>query len=153
VQPNFRDEAEHDPGDRIIYIGDVRRRRGKVSRQEHRHYLYVLSACALFAWAFWLVVALNLSPAKLLTYLAFLSPLWLALAFTGTVTALVLAARYSEFVSVRSSARRGMIAASVVVGNLGLSAAHHWSLLAPLLLLAAGAGVELSFWYHDQQYR
>ncbi len=153
MQPDFRDETEHSPDDRIIYIGDVRRRRSNVSRQEDRHYLYVMSACALFAWAVWLVVALNLSPAKLLTYLAFLSPLWLALALTGTVIALVLAAKHSESVSVRVSARRGMIAASVVVGNLGLSAAHLWSLLALLLLLAAAAGVELGFWYHDQRYR
>jgi hypothetical protein len=124
-----------DPGS-IIYLGDVRKRRGSPKRAPDRQYVAVLGFVAMVGWASWLLVATNLAPARLLTYIAFFTPLAIALFSTTTLTSYVLAWRAGRSPSLRACARRGVLSSVLVIANLALLAGHRWNVLAGVVTLA-----------------
>ncbi|HZU12781.1 MAG TPA: hypothetical protein VFB58_08080 [Chloroflexota bacterium] len=141
------DDRDRDEAGRIIYLGDVRRR--KTSRRRlspDRHYLAALAVVALAAWALWALVVLTLPPARLLTYLAFFLPFGLALASTGALVAYAAERRFGTAPSLSGSVRRGILLGAFAVLNGATLAAHLWS---PVVLLggavvAAAADTVLS---------
>lgn len=141
MRPDPTERHEHDPSGRIIYLGDVRRRRGSKRQSPDHHYLAAVALVALVGWAAWAIVLFNLSPSKLLTYLAFFAPLAIALAATATLAAYALEHYRQDYASLRSAGRRGFSFAVVVVVNLAFLAAHRWSVfVAALTVLVALAG-------------
>jgi hypothetical protein len=125
----------------IIYMGDVRRRRGKQRQAPDRQYLGAVALVALAAWSVWITVLFSLEPARLLTYMAFFLPLVVALAATGTLAVYGFEWKAGHRASLALSVRRGGLFAGLVVVNLAFQAAHRWSPLVAvvtiLLVLAA----------------
>jgi hypothetical protein len=141
--PHHRYSAK-DSG-RIIYLGDVRRRRAAARRQApDRYYLLGLLLLALAGWALWLTVFLAVPPARLLTYAAFCASLWIALGSTAAIAAYGIEWRLGHFPLLSVCLRRGALVASVVVLNLALLAAHHWLLPAGLVVAVAALMTELA---------
>jgi hypothetical protein len=140
MRPDPTERHEHDSSGRIIYLGDVRRRRGSRRQSPDNHYLAALALIALVGWAAWAIVLFNLSPSKLLTYLAFFVPLAVALTASATLAAYLVEYQRQKYASLRSAGRRGASFAAVVVVNLAFLAAHRWSVIvAALTILAAVA--------------
>jgi hypothetical protein len=136
---------------RIIYLGDVRRRRAAARRHTpDRYYLLGLLLVALAGWALWLTVFLAVPPARLLTYTAFCASLWVALAATAAIVAYGIEWQLGRYPVLSISFRRGALFASVVVLNLALLASHHWMLAAGLVLALAALMAELAL---TQLYR
>jgi hypothetical protein len=137
--------TEHGAGresTRIIYMGDVRRRRGKQRQAPDRQYLGALGLVALSAWAVWLTVLFSLEPARLLTYIAFFFPLSVALAATGSLAVYGFEWRGGTRPSLRLAGRRGLLFALFVVANLALLAAHRWSPVTGVLTVIVVLGLE-----------
>lgn len=130
----MRPDPTHGPqGDstgKIIYLGDVRRRRRGRSRPHapDRRYLILLGITATVSWAIWLAVLFTLAPARLLTYLAFFIPFSVALAATATLAAYAIDWRRGLFPNLVTCARRGIVLALVITANLAFVAAHRWIL-------------------------
>ena len=144
MRPDPEQHFDNNDPARIIYIGDVRRRKGKPSRAlPDRHYLGALLLVAAVAWAAWMTVFLTMPPSRLLTYIAFLAPLGVALAATASLAAYGLDSLREPFPNLGRSARRGTIFAVVAVANLALRAAHHWSLPALVLMTVAALLVDM----------
>jgi hypothetical protein len=144
MRPNPTQHHDSDSG-RIIYLGDVRRRRSSKGRQApDRHYLLVLALAAIAAWGVWLVVLFTLPPARLLTYLAFFVPLSVAVGCTGTLVAYGLEWRLGYFPSLGTCLRRGFLAAVAVVLNLAFLAAHRWILPIGAVSIAAAVFTDLA---------
>jgi len=118
-----------DESDRIISLGDVRRRRAARSRAPDRHYLAALALVAATAWVCWLVVLLTIPPARLLTYLAFFAPLWIAVSASGAMAAYGVLWRRDSYPSLGVCARRAALAATVLVVNLAILAGHRWNIV------------------------
>lgn len=135
MRPDPHHPTAHDDTDRIIYIGDVRRRRQGKRRAPDRHYLAAVAAVGVVAWAIWIVVLLTLAPSRLLTYLAFFAPLGLALAATSGLIIYSAEWRSGGLPDLRASIRRGILVALLIVANLALQASHHWSI--------PGAGISI----------
>lgn len=129
MRPDPTERHEHDPSGRIIYLGDVRRRKGSQRQSPDRHYLAAIGLAALAAWAIWAVVLFSLAPSKLLTYIAFLAPLAIALAATGTLGAYAFEHRRHQYATLRPAFRRGFSLSGVTIINLSFLAAHHWSVI------------------------
>lgn len=127
MRPDPHHPTSHDDTDRIIYIGDVRRRRQGKRRAPDGQYLAALAVIAIVAWIVWGTVLLTLAPARLLTYLAFFSPFGIALAATAAIFIYAAEWRAGRFPSLGASIRRGVLVALLVVANLALQASHHWS--------------------------
>ncbi len=127
MRPDPHHPTSHDDTDRIIYIGDVRRRRQGKRRAPDQHYLAVLAVIAIAAWGAWGTVLLTLAPARLLTYLAFFAPLGVALAATSSLVVYAAEWRSGRIPSLRATVRRGILVALVIIVNLALEASHHWS--------------------------
>src|SRR4029077_2220945 len=85
MRPNPQRPSPDDDPDRIIYLGDVRRRRSSRGRVPDRQYLAVIGLTGIACWGLWIAVVTSVQPVKLLTYLAFFIPLALALAATFTL--------------------------------------------------------------------
>jgi len=118
--------AQGEPG-RIIRLGDVRRRRAARKRAPDRQYLAALLLLAAVGWAIWLTVFLTVPPSRLLTYLAFLAPLGIAVTATGALVAYAVDWHRGFAPSLLTCGRRGGLAAGVIVLNLALGGAHRWS--------------------------
>lgn len=146
MRPDPTERHEHDSTGRIIYLGDVRRRRGSKRQSPDHHYLAALALIALAGWAAWAIVLFNLTPSKLLTYVAFFLPFFIALAASATLVAYLVEQQRYQFAGLRAAGRRGASFAAVVVINLAFLAAHHWSVpvLAVTALAAVGADVLVS---------
>jgi hypothetical protein len=137
MRPNPTQRRDEDSG-RIIYLGDVRRRRTSRRRQApDHHYILVIGLIAIAAWGVWLTVFLTLPPARLLTYLAFFTPLAVAVLCTATVIAYGIDWQRGYFPSLQECLRRGTLSAGVVVLNLVAMAAHKWSLPVALISIVA----------------
>ena len=143
MRPNPRQDHERDAHGRIIYLGDVRRRRTSRRLAPDRHYLGAVALVALAGWAVWLTVLFTLSPAKLLTYVAFFLPLAVALAATGTLLAYGVDLRTARFPSLQRASRRGVLMAAAIVANLGFVAAHGWTPIAAVVSVALAVGIDL----------
>ena len=128
---------------RIISLGDVRRRRAGRSRAPDGPYLAALALSAVGAWACWLVVLLAIPPSRLLTYVAFFAPLWIAITATGALASYGVTWKRGSFPSLRSCVRHGSLAASLVVLNLAVAAAHRWSVVIGFASLAAATAAEV----------
>lgn len=141
MRPDPHQQQTPERTDRIIYLGEVRRRRALRTRAPDHHYLASLLVVAAVAWAVWLVVFLTVAPAKLLTYLAFLAPLWLAIVATGAILTYGVEWQRGFVPSLPGSIRRGAWLASLVVANAALRFAHHWGwpVAVGMVLLAAAA--------------
>lgn len=142
MRPDPHHPSSHDDTDRIIYIGDVRRRRQGKRRAPDRHYLAAVAAVGVAAWAIWAVVLLTLAPARLLTYLAFFVPLGVALAATTALAIYGVEWRSGRISSLRASIRRGILVALLIVVNLALQASHHWSVPGAGITILAAIAVE-----------
>jgi hypothetical protein len=149
MRPDPQDLRNETDG-RIIYLGDVRRRRtGRRRQQPDRHYLAALGLASVAAWAVWLTVVLTLQPARLISYVAFLLPLALALTATGSIVLYAVEWRLGQLPSLRAEVRRAALVAGVVVANLALLAAHRWSILVlglSALLAIAAEGFATRTW-------
>jgi hypothetical protein len=143
MRPDPHDQRDPDASGRIIYLGDVRRRKGKRRQSPDHHYLAALALVAVVAWAAWTVVVFTLAPSKLLTYLAFFAPLSLAVASTCTLAAYLIERWREGYASLRAAARRGALAAALVVLNLSALAAHHWSIYLGALSILAAVAVDV----------
>lgn len=130
--------------DRIIYLGDVRRARGR-KRSPNLHYLVPTAALAAIAWAAWIVVLIYVPPARLLTYAAFFIPLWLALAATSAMGAYGIEWKRGGFPSPRRCTRRGALIASVITVNLAFQFAHRWSLPVGAVSILLVASIEARY--------
>jgi|SRR5579875_3266033 len=133
--------APSDESGRVIDLGAVRRRRSR-RRSPDGLYLVVLGLLAVFFWVIWLAVLFNLYPSKLLTYLAFLIPLFGAVASTGAFGAYLFEARRSGIADIGMAVRRGAIIASVVIVNLGFQFAHRWTWPVAVVSVLVGAAAE-----------
>jgi hypothetical protein len=102
-----------------------------------------LALVALAGWAAWAIVLLNLSPSKLLTYLAFFAPLTIALTATSTLVAYLVEHRRQEYAGLRRAGRRGFSFATAVVVNLAFLAAHRWSIFIAALSVLATVAVDV----------
>lgn len=141
MRPNPTQPHDGD-SDRIIYLGDVRRKRSARRRQApDKHYLAVIGALAIAAWGVWLTVLVTLPPQRLLTYLAFFTPMFVAVTCTGAVLSYAVDWRRGYFPSLAACLRRGVLAAAVVVINLAALAAHRWML--PVLAITVVGAVLL----------
>ena len=129
---------------RIIYLGDVRRRRAAARRAPDRYYLLGLLLVGLAGWAMWLTIFLTVPPPRLLTYTAFCGSLWVALAATTAVAAYGIEWKVGGYPLLSVCFRRGALVAFVVVLNLALLAAHHWLLPAGLVVAVAALMTELA---------
>jgi hypothetical protein len=127
MRPDVGQEQPPPEPDRIIHLGDVRRRPTSRRRAPDRHYLAALTVVTLVAWVAWLAVVVSLPPARLLSYLAFFAPLWLALATSGAILAYTVEWRRGGWPGLIPCGRRGALGASVIVLNLACKAASHWS--------------------------
>ena len=124
------EDLRNDTESRVIYLGDVRRRRaGRRRQQPDRHYLAALGLASGAAWIVWFTVLLTLQPSKLISYVAFLLPLGLALATTAAIALYAAEWRVGRYPSLGTEVRRGALAAGVVVANLAFLAAHRWSIV------------------------
>src|SRR5947209_7242504 len=120
MRPQPQNRGHGDDLGRIIYLGDVRRRRRTTSARLHDHqYLVAVTLVALVGWALFLTVALTVPPSKLLTYVAFFLPLWIGLSGTAYL--------FFTGMDLGTSVRRGCLLASFTVVNLAALAGHHWS--------------------------
>lgn len=128
MRPDPQDVRTGTEDGRIIYLGDVRRRRTSRRRQQPvGHYLAALTLIALASWAVWLTVVLTLQPARLLTYVAFFLPLASALTTTGAIALYFAELRMRRLPALGTELRRGLLFGLIVVMNLGFMAGHHWS--------------------------
>jgi hypothetical protein len=143
MRPDPTERHEHDPSGRIIYLGDVRRRRGPKRQSPDRHYLAVVGLAALAGWAVWGIVLLTLPPSKLLTYLAFFVPLAVALAATATLAAYGIEQRQTHYAGLRGAGRRGASFAAVVIVNLAFLAAHSWTVFLAALCVVAAIALDI----------
>lgn len=142
MRPDPQDTSTDRDVDRIIYLGDVRRR--KVARRRQapdRHYLAALGLVAAASWAVWLTVVFSLQPARLLTYVAFFAPFAIALAATCSIALYLGEQSVGRLPVLGAEVRRGVLVSAVVVFNAGFQAAHRWSIavLGISLLLAIAA--------------
>jgi hypothetical protein len=144
MRPHPQDTQTTAESGRVIYLGDVRRRRAARRRAPDGHYLITLALVAVAAWIVWGIVVFNLAPARLLTYLAFFAPLWVALAATGALIAYGVEWRRGFLPSLMASARRGMLAATIIDVTLAFQAAHRWGVPAGLVALGAALAIELA---------
>jgi hypothetical protein len=133
----------------IIYMGDVRRRRGKQRQAPDRQYLGTIALVALSAWSIWITVLFSLEPARLLTYIAFFVPLGLALAATASLGAYGLDWRSGRRPSLHSATRRGLLFALLAVANLSFLAAHRWSPVVGVVLILLTLGAETALAHRD----
>lgn len=150
MRPDPRQHAERDESGRIIYLGDVRRRRGSRRQEPDTHYLAALLLVAVACLAIWAAVLLTLQPARLLTYLAFFVPLATAVAALATIGAYVVEWRRGLFPSLGRCARRGALFSAVIVANLAAQAAHRWSVLVALGSIGVGIILDAIAARHDQ---
>jgi hypothetical protein len=88
-----------------------------------------------------MIVVFTVPPARLLTYLAFFAPLWIALASSSAIGAYAIVWRLGNVPDLPSCSRRGALLATFSVANLGLLATHHWS---PLILVLSAVALGLS---------
>lgn len=136
---------QSDDSSRIIYLGDVRRRKSRAARRlPDRHYLAALGTVAVVCWLVWLTVLLTVPPSKLLTYVAFLAPLTVAVAATGSLIAYGVESRLDPFPEIGRSVRRGVLLALVVSVNLALLGAHRWTPPAFLIMAAVAVFTDLA---------
>ena len=142
MRPDPRQHPERDESGRIIYLGDVRRRRGSRRQEPDTHYLAALVLVAVACLAIWAAVLLTLQPARLLTYLAFFVPLGIALAALATIGVYALEWRRGLFPSLGRCARRGSLISAVIVANLAVRAGHRWTVLVALGSVAAALLVD-----------
>ncbi len=107
-----------------------------------------LLAAGSFSLAIWLGVVFTVSPERLLTYLAFFVPLSIALACLTAAS--IYRIRGGNGMSrpdlLRSAVRQGCLFACFCVVNLGLMAAHRWSVVSFVLFVTAAAAVEVYVW-------
>jgi hypothetical protein len=130
MRPDPQDLRSDGDDGRIIYLGDVRRRRTSRGRQQPvGHYLAALGLIALASWAVWLTVVFTLEPARLLTYVAFLLPLACALTTTAGIVLYLTELRIGRVPSLGAELRRGLLFALIIVMNLAFMAGHRWSVL------------------------
>src|SRR5579872_224930 len=144
MHPDPEREQSGLPTGRIVYIGDVRRRREARRRAPDRHYLFALGLIALVAWAAWLAVLVSLAPSRLLSYLAFFTPLTIALSASGAIVSYVVEGRVTGWPVLRRSTRHGLLLAAVIVANLALLAAHRWILPVASVTVVGAVLVEIA---------
>jgi hypothetical protein len=128
----------------IIYMGDVRRKRGRTRQAPDRQYLGAIALVAASAWSVWITVLFSLAPARLLTYLAFFAPLYVALAASGALAAYWLDWKQGTIPSLRTSVRRGALFALLAVANLAFLAGHRWSPVVGFVTILAVLAIEAS---------
>ncbi len=143
MRPDPTERHEHDPSGRIIYLGDVRRRRGTKRQSPDHHYLATVALAALAGWAVWGVVVFTLAPSKLLTYLAFFLPLAVALTSTATLVAYGLEHRRTHYASLTGAGRRGVSFGAVAIVNLAFLAAHRWTVFLAAVTVVAAIAIDV----------
>jgi hypothetical protein len=143
IQPGAENQAGGG-STRIIYMGDVRRRRGKQRQAPDRQYLGAIALVALSAWSIWITVLFSLEPSRLLTYIAFFVPLSIALAASGALVAYAVDWQGGKRPSLRASLRHGFLFAFLAIANLSFLAAHRWSLVIGAITILLVLGLEAS---------
>ncbi|GAC1466822.1 MAG: hypothetical protein PVSMB7_12680 [Chloroflexota bacterium] len=145
MRPHLDDGYPRDSDSgRIIYLGDVRRRKaGRGRRLPDRHYAAALVVVTVVSWAIWLTIVLTVPPSKLLTYLAFLSPLSVGLASSGALIAYALEYKTRAIPNIVRSLRRGLLFSAVAIVNVATLAAHHWSVVLLLVSSTLAIAVDL----------
>lgn len=143
MRPDPTERHENDSSGRIIYLGDVRRRRGSKRQSPDTHYLAAFALVAAAGWAAWAIVLFNLSPSRLLSYIAFMAPLAVALAATASLAAYFVEHQRDGYASLRAAARRGALFAIVIVVNLTCLGAHRWSVVVLALSVVVIVGLDV----------
>lgn len=146
MRPDSRHQRDGDESSRIIYLGDVRRRKTRRGAPD-AHYLAVPALVGLFGWACWLAVLFTVQPNKLLTYCAFFVPLSLALAGTGTLIAYAIEWRRGLLPDLARCFRRAVLVTAAIIWNLSFLAAHRWGLPLGGVSVVAVILVDLVFAY------
>lgn len=143
MRPNAERNQGDDESGRIIYLGDVRRRRAARNRAPDRHYLAGLLLVAAIGWLAWAMVLFTVPPSRLLTYVAFFSPFAVAVAATGAMVSYAIEWRIGFAPSLGVAIRRGVLSAAVLTANLGLAAAHAWKPTIIVISLVAAVCVDI----------
>jgi hypothetical protein len=149
MRPDSRLQPERDTPARIINLGDVRRRRRGRRSAPDRHYLAVVLLISLAAWGAWAAVVLTLQPAKLLTYLAFFSPLFIAVSGTLTLGHYAVDWQRGLMPDLAVCLRRGLLVGAILIGNLAAQSAHRWNIAIALASVVVAAGIDLALRYRD----
>lgn len=129
---------------RIIYIGDVRKRRGIRGQAPDRYYLWAIALVAAMSWGAWLTVVMSLAPSRFLSYVAFFVPLAVALAATWTVSLYAIVWWRGGRPSVAVSARRAVLITAAIEINLGFLGARMWLLPIAVGSIAAVVLIEVA---------
>ena len=130
MRPHPHDQSSDDSPARIIYLGDVRRRRNPRRATPDRHYLASIAMVAIIMWLVWVMVLFTIQPSRLLSYLAFFIPLSLALADTSVPRGCISSSGGVGTCPICAAACFGERSASAVASiNLGFQAAHLWSVV------------------------
>lgn len=150
----MRPDPQHRSGavdsGRIIYLGDVRRRRRPSRKAPDRYYLAALALIAAMSWAGWLTVVMTLAPSRFLSYLAFFIPLTLALVTSLTIVLYVFDAYRHAFPSLATSLRRASLGSGVVVVNLAALGGRLWVVAVGALSVVAALLIEIALGRHGK---
>jgi hypothetical protein len=130
----------------IIYIGDVRRRRGPRKQTPDRYFLAAIGLVAAMGWGAWITVLMSLPPSRLLSYLAFFIPLAVALTGTGTIAIYTFQWWRGAIGDLWTSARQAFLATAVVEVNLGFLGARLWLIAIAAASIAAAVMIEVTMW-------
>jgi hypothetical protein len=145
----MRPDPQHRRSDqnagRIIYIGDVRKRRRGQRQTPDRYYLTILALVAAMGWAAWLTVVMSVAPSRLLSYVAFFTPLAVALVATGTVGLYAIDWWRGALPSLQTSLRRAVLVTAVIEVNLAFLGGRHWLAGVVAVSVAAAVLIEVAF--------
>jgi hypothetical protein len=144
----MRPDPQHRRDDRntgrIIYIGDVRKRRGGQRQTPDRYYLAALALIGAMGWAAWLTVVMSLAPSRLLSYVAFFAPLAVALSATATIVLYAIDWWRGRLPTLRTCLRRAVLIAAVIEVNLAFLGARLWLAGVAAISIAAAVLLEVA---------
>jgi hypothetical protein len=112
------------------------------------HRCWALVGVGLVSFLIWLAVLFNIAPHRLITYVAFFTPLWIFVASFCAAGLYLFAGTRPELATnaLGNSVRRGALVASLLVAELALVAARRWTLVGLLVFVAVIGVIELISW-------
>ncbi|HEV3310016.1 MAG TPA: hypothetical protein VG815_05825 [Chloroflexota bacterium] len=112
------------------------------------HRFAAMLALGAVSFAVWLGVLFWVPPHRLLTYLAFFVPFWLAVASVGAAIVYMTVARRPDAHAraLSNSVRRGALIASVTVALLTLLAGRHLTAVTFIIVVGCSGLFELIGW-------
>lgn len=112
------------------------------------HRFAALLALGAVSFAVWLGVLFTIPPHRLLTYLAFFAPFWVAVASVGAAIVYITASRKpnAHVRALGNSVRQGALVASAIVALLALLAGRHLTAVTFIIVVGCAGLFELIGW-------